>query len=53
MPQQIPYNQALYFASLMFMHDEFVSEYGTADQWIESLVDVGELMAFVDSVFAQ
>lgn len=38
---------------MLYLHDEFLNEYGTADQWIESLVDVGELLAFVDSVFAQ
>jgi hypothetical protein len=49
MPAAIPYSHALNLAACCCVTDEFLSEYGLAHNWHNALVDVGELMAFIES----
>lgn len=48
MPVAIPYNQALDFAGQCMVSNEFLSEYGSAIRWQDCLIDLGELMQFVE-----
>ena len=47
-PVMIPYSQALMFATDCTVGVEFIDTYGSAIRWIDSLIDMGELMAFIE-----
>lgn len=49
-PLVIPYSQALNYALQCNVGEAFLTQYGSAIQWTDCYIDVGELMAFVDSV---
>ena len=44
----IPYNQAFNLATYCMVADEFLKEYGSAIQWQNCKIDLGELMAFIE-----
>ena len=46
----VPYNQAHNFAACCCVEPQFLNEYGTADNWVESRVDLGELMNFIERI---
>ncbi len=48
-PVEIPYNQALQFATDCTVGVEFIESYGSAIRWTDCLIDLGELMAFIES----
>lgn len=48
MPTEIPYSQALTFAIDCTVGVEFIETYGTAIDWIHSMIDVGEFLQFVE-----
>ena len=50
MPTQVTYSQALQFAEYCYIVEEFLQEYGIANRWQDSMIDSGELMAFVDTI---
>ena len=44
----IPYSQALNFATCCNVAEEFLDVYGSAIRWRDCMVDLGELMAFIE-----
>lgn len=53
MPQTLNYTEALQFAQYCYVADEFLNEYGSAIRWVNSKIDAGELMNFVERVMWQ
>ena len=49
MPAAIPYANALTLACHCCVGVEFIEEYGLAHHWHNALVDVGELMVFIEN----
>ena len=49
MPVEIPYTQALQFATDCTVGVEFIESYGSAIRWTDCLIDLGELMVFIES----
>jgi len=47
-PVMIPYSQALSFATDCTVGVEFIDTYGSAIRWQHCLIDMGELMAFIE-----
>ena len=47
-PVEITYSQALQFATDCTVGVEFIDEYGSALSWVGSMIDLGELMAFIE-----
>ena len=48
-PVKITYAEALHFATHCTVGVEFIEEYGSALSWIDSYIDLGELMVFIES----
>lgn len=48
-PVQIPYSHALQFAMDCTVGVEFIEEYGSALSWVGSMIDMGELMGFIEN----
>ena len=48
MPVQVPYSQALQFATDCTVGVEFVEVYGSALSWVDSMIDMGELFVFIE-----
>ena len=46
----VPYSQAHNFAACCSVEYHFLKEYGTAENWVESRVDLGELMDFIEAI---
>jgi len=46
----IPYNQALNFATCCCVEHHFLNVYGSALNWQESRIDLGELMDFIEKI---
>jgi hypothetical protein len=46
----VPYNQAFNFAACCCCEDQFLNVYGSALNWQESRVDLGELMTFIEDI---
>ena len=48
-PVMVPYSQALQFATECTVGDEFLNEYGSALNWVHSMIDMGELFVFIEN----
>jgi hypothetical protein len=46
----VPYSQALNFAACCCVEQHFLNVYGSALNWQESRVDLGELMEFIEDI---
>lgn len=46
----VPYSQAFNFASCCGVEHHFLNVYGSALNWTESRVDLGELMSFIEGI---
>jgi hypothetical protein len=53
MPETLNYSEAFQFAQYCYVSDEFLNEYGSALRWMDSMIDTGELLAFVDRIMGQ
>jgi hypothetical protein len=53
MPQSLTYTEAFQFATYCYIVEEFLSEYGLPYRWRNSMIDSGELMAFVDTIMSR
>lgn len=48
-PVEVTYSQALQFATDCTVGVEFIESYGSAIRWQDCLIDLGELMVFIES----